>query len=73
MKRGFTLVEVLVVAAIAITFFGLIAAPLLGRADAERSPPVTIQMVTVQHDGHWWILCRDTAIHHPDCPCREAN
>lgn len=71
MRRGQTLIELVVVLAIAATVFGLLVAAFRRQHVAPgEAPPTTIQMVTVQHDGHWWVLCRDTFAHHPDCPCR---
>lgn len=77
-RRAVTLIECLVVVATIATLFGVIIA---GRPFGSRrqgdAPPTTVQMVTVQHDGHWWILCRECCTHHPDCPCHggaaEAN
>ena len=79
MKRrlGITLAEVLVCVAILATLCGLLApAFMAARASREKTtaePPTTIQMVTVQHDGHWWVLCREHFAHHPDCPCRSRQ
>lgn len=72
--RGVTFIEVLVVLAILATLCGLLAPAFMafGASDASE-PPKTIQMVTVQHDAHWWILCREHFAHHPDCPCRERE
>ena len=43
------------------------------QSDVDAEPPATTQMVTVQHDGHWWVLRRQTFAHHPDCPCRGTK
>lgn len=69
MRRGVTLIELLVVAAIAVTLLGLIVGVASGGKPSSGPPPKTVQMVTVEHDDHWWILCRQTFAHHPDCPC----
>lgn len=72
MKRGVTLVELLVVAAIAVTLIGLCVPAFMAAAENYEpppGPPKTIQMCSVQHDGHWWVICRETFAHHPDCPC----
>lgn len=72
-SRGFTLIEVLCVLAILVTLVGLLVFPAACRFQPSGTPvgpPSTIQMVTVQHEGHWWILCREAFTHHPDCPCR---
>lgn len=72
MKKGVTLVEVIVVLAILATLCGLLAPLFFVKTSREdRDPPKTIQMVTVQHDEHWWILARESFVHHPDCPCRR--
>jgi len=83
MRRGSTLIEVVVVLAIIATLCGLLApAFFAARAAATRhseapaddsGPPSTIQLVTVQHDGHWWVLGREHFAHHPDCPCRSRK
>lgn len=73
-RRAATVVELLVVLAIIASLCGLLVPAFVaagGRRDAELEPPATIQMVTVQHDGHWWVLCRENFTHHPDCPCRR--
>ena len=69
LSRGYTLVECLVVLAILATLAGLLA-PLTFKTKDRASPPAAGLMWTVQHDGHWWILCRENFAHHPDCPCK---
>lgn len=78
-RRAVTLVECLVVLAILATLCGLLVPAFMAatgsrtQPDVGVEPPATIQMVTVQHDGHWWVLCRETFAHHPDCPCRSRT
>ena len=30
-----------------------------------------VDMKTVEHDDHWFVICLDYFIHHPNCPCKE--
>jgi Tfp pilus assembly protein FimT len=47
--------------------------------DQAAEPPAACTLVTVSHEGHWWIRCLSSGHfnHHPDCPCtkrrREAS
>lgn len=81
MKRGFTLVEAMVVAAILLTLAGLLwPAFSAARAAASRGsngvqntsnePPESWELHTRQHDGHWFVERNGGGVcHHPDCPC----
>lgn len=85
MRRGFTLIEVVVVLAILATLCGLLAPAFFAARDAattqqkapaaDSGPPSTMYLYTVQHDGHWWIIERAARHfeHHPDCPCRSRK
>lgn len=85
-KRGVTLVELLVVGAIAITLVGLFVAAMSNAPQATGSaslePPQTSLLHTVMHDGHKWVLSFSYAnaevqathfVHHPDCRCRTVE
>lgn len=81
MRRGFTLVEAIVVAAILLTIVSLLwPAVSAARSAAKRSsdggdhgpslPREAWNTYTVQHDGHWFVERTGGGIcHHPDCPC----
>lgn len=70
-RHAFTLIECLVVIAIFATLCAILAPLFVSLASiGADGPPKTIQMVTVQHDDHWWVMCRESFTHHPDCPCR---
>lgn len=81
MKRGFTLVEAMVVVAILLTLIGLLspaisaarAAASRGRDGVEHAttgPPGSWSIHTRQHDGHWFVEHAGGGVcHHPDCPC----
>lgn len=75
--RGVTLVELLVVVAILATIIGLLAPliwmPPIALSENGGSPPKTVHMWTVEHDGHWWIKSVEHFAHHPDCPCRSRQ
>lgn len=80
MKRGFTLVEVLVSLAILATLAGLIIPGCAAVAEANRKARQnpdkaerSFYLSTERHDGHMWVMNRtmDYFIHHPDCPCKE--
>lgn len=74
MKRGATLIEFLVCVAIIATIIGIVIPAVRGGGRKSNGEPhKTIQMTTVQHDDHWWILCRESFSHHPDCPCRSRT
>ena len=70
-RRAVTLVECLVVLAILVTLFVVIAAGRPGSKQAGgQEPPQSWNLYTAQHDGHWFV--KDTGggvCHHPDCPC----
>ena len=36
------------------------------------SPRKSTRMVTVQHDGHWFLVLGEHFTHHIDCPCKKA-
>lgn len=79
MKRGSTLIEVLVSLGIVATIAGLLIPALLAAiAKVNRKPEGVRQerdksfyLHTERHDGHMWVLNRtmDYFVHHPDCPC----
>lgn len=80
-KRGYTVIEFIVVAAILLTIISLLwPAVSAARSAAKRNsdggergpsqPPQSWNLYTAQHDGHWFV--KDTGggvCHHPDCPC----
>jgi hypothetical protein len=35
-------------------------------------PRKSTRMVTVQHDGHWFLVLGEHFTHHIDCPCKKA-
>lgn len=82
-RRGFTLVESLVVAAILLTLVGLlwpaISAATTAKERDESEPRQSWSLSTEKHDGHWWVVAKGAAtvpanfVHHPDCPCRTAE
>lgn len=81
-KLGFTLVEVIVVAAILLTLVGLLWpafsaawAAATGKPEEVKpsGPPRSFRLYTAQHDGHWWVMSPDHFEHHPDCPCPAQN
>jgi hypothetical protein len=72
MRKGETLIECLAAAAIVVMLVALFLALFAREGTPDHrndDPSVTRQLSTGKHDGHWWILGRDTFIHHPDCPC----
>lgn len=73
-KTGFTLIEVLVTAAIFATLVGLMMSVALpGGREKGQEPPSTIHLWTVKHDDHWWIKSTQHFAHHPDCPCQSVK
>ena len=76
-RRGVTLVEVIVVLAIAATLVALLVPAFTadyGKAPAaSREPPRTVRLWTAQHDGHWWVMSQEHFSHHPDCPCKSRQ
>lgn len=76
MKRGFTLVEALVVLAITCTVIGLLAPAITlalvgsGAVEANKEPPDSRVLFTEKHDGHLWVLrASGHFVHHPSCQC----
>jgi hypothetical protein len=75
MRRGMTLVEVLVVVATFAAAVGVLAGCYSTYNSATRlgpvTPPESWALHTVQHEGHWWVTHPEAFTHHPDCPCRH--
>jgi hypothetical protein len=74
LRRGFTLVEVLVVLAIFMCLAGLVATGVAARQEVLSGEiPVTRRLRTVRHDDHLWVFGPDdTFTHHPSCPCLQG-
>ena len=65
-KKGFTLVELLVVLAIVAIVVSLLLGAVRG---SKASPGDSIWLRTVRHDGHMWVVngSAEYFVHHPDC------
>ena len=44
--------------------------PLIHPMDHPRK---STRMVTVQHDGHWFLVLGENFMHHVDCPCKKTK
>ena len=71
-RRAVTFVECLVVIAILVTLFVVIAAGRPGaKPSSNKEPPQSWNLYTAKHDGHWFVKELGGGVcHHPDCPCR---
>jgi hypothetical protein len=49
-------------------FLAIIAATgfIIGAGSAEKHEK---PLVTVTHEGHWWVVADHYFVHHPNCPC----
>lgn len=75
-RLGVTLVEVLcafaILAILVSLAFGMLRA--VRRVDGGP-PPKTVLLVTVEHEGHWFIVdgAVRVCVHHPGCPCHRGR
>lgn len=77
MKKGFTLIEVVVSLMILLTLAGLLVSAMLPARSKNSNPQKTYLLQTVLHDGHKWVLAWSAHgkafVHHPDCQCQGRN
>lgn len=75
-RKGITLVEALVVLAIAATLVATVASVLNPPQPEARKDSPTITPVwarTRLYEGHWWVTYGESIVHHPDCPCQKRR
>ena len=73
-RLGFTLIEALVVLAIAATLVAALASG-CERHDPGGEPRQTRFLFTVKHDDHLFVTDAGikVLIHHPNCPCQRRR
>lgn len=75
-RRAFAVIEAVVSLAILVVLVALLWSAFFGGSPrhAATEPPVSWNLYTAQHDGHWFVKDAGGGVcHHPDCPCQTRK